>query len=583
MANLYSKVIKSQKAVLKILLLEKQAGDAILIRDLLDKQSAPEYIIEHSDSIHNATQLLGEGTIDVILLDIAIVRSTTLPIFSELQAKFAHIPILFLSDLEDEYDCALLAKKYEQDYLVKQNLSSTYLQRSIRFAIERNWMMEQLDKARQIEQHLAYHDVLTGLPNRQLFQDRLDQILKQAKRRESMVSILSLDLDGFKRINDTLGHGIGDHILKIMSQRLKSCIRKSDTVARQGGDEFIIILNEVGNEKHAIKVAKKILTSLVEPINIDSHSCRLTCSIGVSIYPSDGQTASNLVKHAEIAMHRAKKQGRNTYQLYNLSMDAEALERLELENNLHLALEQREFKLLYQPKLNLASGKIEGVEALIRWNHPTLGRISPNKFIPLAEETGLIEKLGEWVLHTACIHAKTLTQEGFPGIRFSVNLSNKQFRNKHIHEMIEQILTKTGLAPEYLGLEITESSIMKDVSYTIKVLRRLKEKGIKIFIDDFGTGYSSLSYLKKLPIDVLKVDRSFLEGIPEDKENKSITSAIIFLAHNLGLEVVAEGVETPKQLSFLRSMRCNSIQGFLFSKPIEFEELKQLLKEYRNI
>lgn len=583
MANLYSKVIKSQKAVLKILLLEKQAGDAILIRDLLDKHSAPEYIIEHSDSIHNATQLLGEGTIDVILLDIAIVRTTTLPIFSELQAKFTHIPILFLSDLEDEYDCALLAKKYEQDYLVKQNLSSTYLQRSIRFAIERNWMMEQLDKARQIEQHLAYHDVLTGLPNRQLFQDRLDQILKQAKRRESMVSILSLDLDGFKRINDTLGHRIGDHILKIMSQRLKSCIRKSDTVARQGGDEFIIILNEVGNEKHAIKVAKKILTSLVEPINIDSHSCRLTCSIGVSIYPSDGQTASNLVKHAEIAMHRAKKQGRNTYQLYNLSMDAEALERLELENNLHLALEQREFKLLYQPKLNLASGKIEGVEALIRWNHPTLGRISPNKFIPLAEETGLIEKLGEWVLHTACIHAKTLTQEGFPGIRFSVNLSNKQFRNKHIHEMIEQILTKTGLAPEYLGLEITESSIMKDVSYTIKVLRRLKEKGIKIFIDDFGTGYSSLSYLKKLPIDVLKVDRSFLEGIPEDKENKSITSAIIFLAHNLGLEVVAEGVETPKQLSFLRSMRCNSIQGFLFSKPIEFEELKQLLKEYRNI
>ncbi|MEL6820515.1 MAG: bifunctional diguanylate cyclase/phosphodiesterase, partial [Calditrichota bacterium] len=419
--------------------------------------------------------------------------------------------------------------------------------------------------------------------NRQLFQDRLDQILKQAIRREKMVSILSIDLDGFKRINDTLGHRIGDHILKIMSQRLKSCIRKSDTVARQGGDEFIIILNEIGNEKHAITVAKKILTSLVEPINIDHHICRLTCSIGISLYPSDGQTASNLVKHAEIAMHRAKKQGRNTYQLYNLSMDAEALERLELENNLHTAIERREFKLLYQPKLNLTNGRIEGVEALIRWNHPTLGRISPNKFIPLAEETGLIEQLGEWVLHSACIHAKTLIQEGFPGIRFSVNLSNKQFRNKHLHEMIEQILNKTGLPPEHLGLEITESSVMKDVSYTIKVLRKLKEKGIKIFIDDFGTGYSSLGYLKKLPIDVLKIDRSFLEGVPEDKENKSISSAIIFLAHNLGMQVVAEGVETPRQLSFLRSMRCNYIQGFLFSKPLDFEDLKLLLKEYRNI
>lgn len=583
MKNPYSEVINSPKAILNILLLENQAGDALLIRDLLDKNDFHECTIAHSDSIENATRHLKDNSFNLILLDIDLIRSNTTELLSELQTQFLHVPILFLSDLEDEYDCAQLAKKYEQDYLVKQNLSPTYLFRSIRFAIERNWMKEQLEKARKIEQHLAYHDVLTGLPNRRLFQDRLDQILKQAMRRKSMVSILSIDLDGFKRINDTLGHGIGDHILKVMSERLMSCIRKSDTVARQGGDEFIIILNEIGNEKHAVTVAKKILTSLVEPITIDSHSCRLTCSIGVSIYPSDGQSGDNLVKNAEIAMHRAKKQGKNNYQLYNLSMDAEAMERLELENNLHLAMEQREFKLLYQPKLNLATGRIEGVEALIRWNHLTLGNISPGKFIPMAEETGLIEQLGEWVLHSACIHAKTLIQEGFPGIRFSVNLSNKQFRNKHLHEMIEQILNKTGLAPEYLGLEITESSVMKDVGYTIKVLRRLKEKGIKIFIDDFGTGYSSLSYLKKLPIDVLKVDRSFLEGIPEDKENQSITSAIIFLAHNLGMQVVAEGVETPKQLSFLRSMRCNYIQGFLFSKPIAFEELKMLLREYRNI
>ncbi|MGH1365262.1 MAG: putative bifunctional diguanylate cyclase/phosphodiesterase [Calditrichia bacterium] len=583
MGSLINEVIKSQKTVINILLIEKEPGDALLVREFLNEAVTPQCTVNHADTLQRAIHILESSNFDVLLVDITMLQPTTGEALASITEQAQTTPIIFLTDLEEEYDGSLIAKRSKQDYLVKQNLSATHLLRSIRFAIERNWMMEQLEKAKQIEQHLAYHDVLTGLPNRQLFQDRLDQIIKQAARADKKVSVLSIDLDEFKRINDTLGHSTGDHILKIMSQRLQSCIRKSDTVARQGGDEFIIMLNEIGEERHAVTVAKKILTSLVKPINIDEHTLYLTGSVGVSLFPSDGDSFSTLVKNAEVAMHRAKKQGKNTYELYNLSMDAEAMEKLELENKLHDAVKKGEFTLHYQPLLNLISGKIEGVEALIRWNHPTLGSISPEKFIPLAEETGLIEPLGEWVMHTACIHAKTLHNEGFEGIRFAVNLSNKQFRNDNLHKMILEVLSKTDLDPQLLGLEVTESSAMRDVEYTIDILNKLKESGIRISIDDFGTGYSSLSYLKKLPIDILKIDRSFIENVPQDNENKSITSAIIFLAHNLGMKVVAEGVENQKQLSFLRSMRCDYIQGFMFSKPIPFDELKKLLTEYRAI
>jgi len=437
---------------------------------------------------------------------------------------------------------------------------------------------------------LAYFDSLTGLPNRRQFAERLAAAVQSAQRHSRLSALLFLDLDRFKRINDTLGHSAGDHLLQEVSSRLLTCLRKTDSVARPvgekpvesvvarlGGDEFIVLLSEVQRVQDAAKVARRIVEVLSEPFVLQGQEVVVTTSIGITLFPFDGDTADTLLKNADTAMYHAKDQGRNNYQFYNESMNATAFERLVLEANLRRALERQEFVLHYQPQVTLVDGKIFGAEALIRWRHPEMGLVPPVKFIPLAEETGLIVPIGEWALRTACEQARAWQNEGLPPVRIAVNVSSPQFADPGFVATVDEILRTTGLPPKNLDLEVTESILMGDAEASSACLRQLKQLGVWLSVDDFGTGYSSLSYLRRFSLDTLKVDRSFLLNVPDDPDHVAITSAIIALAHSLHLGVIAEGVESAEQVRFLRPQGCYSAQGFLFSRPVPAEEFRELL------
>ena len=426
-------------------------------------------------------------------------------------------------------------------------------------------------------EHTAHHDALTGLPNRLLFRDRLEQGLAAAHRNGKGVAVLFLDLDRFKVINDTLGHETGDLLLQEVAQRLLHCLREDDTVARMGGDEFVVIQKGVDSPDDAALLATRILRQISRPLSLVGHEMVVTLSIGISLYPQDGKNVSALLKNADAAMYRAKDMGRNCYQYYSNEMTASGLARLELESDLRQALERNEFVLHYQPQINLKNGEITGVEALIRWQHPHQGMISPVVFIPLAEDIGMIGAIGEWVLNTACIDAKAWQAAGLPPLRLAVNISGRQFSNDGVVDQVTAALQNSGLLPHYLEIEITESAIMKDAARGISTLNALKKLGVYLAIDDFGTGYSSLSYLKRFPIDKLKIDKSFIDGLPKEQDDAAISTAIIAMAHSLRLTVIAEGVETEAQLAFLRSNACDEIQGYLFSKALPADRLVELL------
>jgi diguanylate cyclase (GGDEF)-like protein/PAS domain S-box-containing protein len=427
--------------------------------------------------------------------------------------------------------------------------------------------------------HLAYDDALTGLPNRTLFNDRLTLALAQAHRNQGKLAVMLMDLDRFKIINDTLGHAVGDQLLRGVARRLINSLREGDTVARLGDDEFAFLLPGMDQVEDVAKTAQKIIEILKSAFYFEGHELHVTPSIGIALYPNDGEDAQTLLKNANTALHRAKEQGRNTYQLYTPAMNATALERLALESRLYRALEREEFVIYYQPQINIHTGGVVGVEALVRWRHPKLGLILPGKFIPLAEETGFIIPLGEWVLLTACAQNKAWQDAGLPPLRMAVNLSISHFKREDLTKMLAQVLEKTGLHPNYLELELTESIGMENVERAITKLQELKALGVKLSIDDFGTGYSSLSYLKRFPIDTLKIDQSFVQHIPTNPNDAAITTAIIAMAHSLNLKVIAEGVETEEQLTFLRPYRCDEMQGFLFSKPMPAEEFIQFFRE----
>lgn len=436
------------------------------------------------------------------------------------------------------------------------------------------------DKRNMVRQltHLAHHDALTNLPNRILFKDRLNLELAHAHRNKEKLAVLFLDLDRFKLVNDTLGHAMGDELLKGVAKRLTNCLRESDTVSRLGGDEFTILLPGLTHEEYAAKIAQKIIEALQKPWMLGGHEFHITTSMGIAIYPSDGEDADTLLKHADTAMYRAKEQGRNNYQLYTPAMNVQIMERLALENSLRYAVKNQEFVVFYQPQVNTCTGEITGMEALVRWQHPYRGLIYPGEFIPVAEESGLIVPIGEWVLRTACNQITAWHEAGFPQMRVTVNLSARQFlQQKNLAETVAQVLEETGLNPGCLELEITESIAMQDVDFTIAMLHRLREMGIQIGIDDFGTGYSSLNYLKRFPINTLKIDRSFVCDITVNPDNAAIVSTIIGLGRNMKLNVIAEGVETEEQLAFLKQRDCIEMQGYLFSKPLPAEELERLL------
>jgi diguanylate cyclase (GGDEF)-like protein/PAS domain S-box-containing protein len=427
--------------------------------------------------------------------------------------------------------------------------------------------------------NLAYFDVLTGLPNRRLFVDRLQVAVANAHRHGAQLAIMFLDLDLFKRINDTLGHGAGDKVLIETSKRLAHCIREGDTVARMGGDEFVVLLPELIHVEDAAKLAERAIAHVREPFQVDEHELYVTTSIGIAIYPDDGGSAEALIKNADTAMYRAKDLGRNSFQLYTPAMNARSFERLAMEASLRHALGRNEFTLVYQVKVDVGSGWISGVEALVRWRHPELGMVSPAEFIPLAENMGLISEIGTWVLKAACRQCKSWHELGLPPVRIAVNVSALQFREGDVPALVKEALAESGLEPRYLELELTESVLMQRVDEVAQVLKELRALGVHVSIDDFGTGYSSLSYLKRMPIDALKIDQSFVRDIGRDdvgSEGAEIVATIINLAHNLKLRAVAEGVETAEQAAFLRARGCDEIQGFLISRPVSAEDLVSL-------
>jgi diguanylate cyclase (GGDEF)-like protein/PAS domain S-box-containing protein len=435
----------------------------------------------------------------------------------------------------------------------------------------------ELKRAELNIQKLAYYDTLTGLPNRLLLQDRLRQAIKRSERHRQMLAVLFLDLDHFKVINDTLGHAAGDQLLKEVASRLNRHVRAYDTVARMGGDEFVIILNQITTNGHVSAVAQMILETLAPPFELGTQEVFVTTSIGIALYPTDGNDGDMLLKNADTAMYLAKERGRNAYQYFSAELNLKAEERLLLETNLRHALEKEEFQLYYQPWLDLESGKITGMEALLRWRHPRWGMVPPASFIQLAEETGLIIPIGEWVLHTACCQLQDLRTAGYPSLRIAVNLSGRQLKNYPLAEVLADVLTKTGIDPTCLELELTEGAIMENLEKTISLLHAVKDMGVGLSIDDFGTGYASLSYLKSFPIDKLKIDRSFVSGVPLDPDDTALTLAIIAMAGSLRLKVIAEGVETAEQMAFLREHSCHEVQGYLVSHPLPACQLMDFL------
>lgn len=429
-------------------------------------------------------------------------------------------------------------------------------------------------------QVLAHYDALTLLPNRDLFRDRLNQALARAERHKGLVAVMFLDLDRFKTINDTLGHDSGDLLLREVSARLQQCVRVEDTVARLGGDEFTVILEQINKPEDAAIVAAKIVEALAPPILLSGQEAFVTPSIGVTIYPWDSANAENLLKNADTAMYRVKQEGGNGYRFFTPEMNSLAVGRLEMESGLRRAQEREEFAVYYQPKVDLATGVIIGAEALLRWKHPDRGIVSPGEFIPILEETGQIEQVGEWVLKTVCTQLRCWQDAAMPSLNVAVNLSGRQLQRNNLSATIAGILEETGLDPRFLELEVTESMLMHDPQYAVDMLMQIRAKGVvHIDVDDFGTGYSSLSYLKRFPIDALKLDKSFVDGLPHDEDDIAICRAVIALAHSLKLRVIAEGVENDAQLAFLRDNGCDVIQGYIVSRPLPADAFAQLVRE----
>jgi len=444
---------------------------------------------------------------------------------------------------------------------------------------------------------MAYYDALTGLPNRLLLMDRLNQALAAARRSGEMLAVMFVDLDRFKFVNDTLGHEAGDELLKIVAESLRMSLRISDTVARPfsggsaepavestvarlGGDEFVVLLTGLAKDADVVNVANRILAGFDTPVSIKGHDLFITASIGISMFPVDGDSAEELIKKADMSMYWAKEEGRNNFKMYNGSLDLRKKDWLRLEFKLHRALEFNEFILHYQPLVSTATGRITGFECLIRWQDPETELVPPGRFIPMAEESGIIIAITSWVLANACAQANEWRLKGHADIRFSVNISMRQFKEHDFVAVLTEILKKTGLPPEFLEIEVTESIIMTDLEHTVKILHDLKALGIKLAIDDFGTGFSSLSYLKTMPIDVIKIDRSFIRDIPTDEDDIAITTAIINMAHSLGIEVIAEGVETVEQFELLRRLGCDNVQGYLFMKPAGVQEAEGFIERW---
>ncbi|BBP05252.1 hypothetical protein TPL01_23970 [Sulfuriferula plumbiphila] len=487
----------------------------------------------------------------------------------------AHVREGAATSREREIRAAETIQAASDDHMIMLQQANAHL---VIATIEAHKLAEQVQTAKDQLDHLAHHDVLTGLPNRILLQDRLGQAIELARRQGRQLAVMFMDLDRFKHINDSLGHAVGDQLLQSVAQRLVGCVRHSDTISRQGGDEFVLLLPHIEHAEDAALSAQKMLAALALSHRIDRHDLHISVSIGISVYPDDGQDAETLIKNADTAMYHAKENGRNNYKFFEQSMNVRAVQRQSVEASLRRALERHEFVLHYQPKINLHSGTIVGVEALIRWQHPQRGLLAPAQFVTIAEDCGLILPIGRWVLREACLQARAWRQAGLPPITVAVNTSALEFRAKDFLENIRATLADTRLEPRYLELELTESVLMRDAASTDSVLHALADLGVKLAVDDFGTGYSSLSYLRQFPIDTLKIDQSFVNQMTSNPDDATIVSAVISMGKSLKQRVIAEGVETPEQYAFLLAQHCDEGQGYYFGRPVVAGALATLLQ-----
>ena len=557
---------------MRVLLIEDNEDAVHLIRDALTEATAARFDLARAESLAIGLQHLSEGGIDgidVVLLDLSLPDSHGLETIHTVHAHRPEIPIVVLTGIEDDTLAVEAVQAGAQDYLVKGQINGNLLVRAIRYAVERKRAQEQI-------RDMAYHDELTKLPNRRLFLDRLELALTQARRKRQLLAVMLMDLDGFKLVNDSLGHAKGDLLLQRVGDRLKACIRSGDTVARLGGDEFTILLPELAQADDAARSANKILDAFTRPFVVEDQELAIGTSVGISLYPADGTDAATLLKNADSAMYRAKKQGGNTYQLCTPAMKVRASERLTLERNLRQALDQHEFIVYYQPLVDLRSGKIFGAEAVVRWQHPEQGLISPAGFIAVAIETGLIVPLGLSVLRTACAQVKAWHTRGYP-LRVAVNLAARQVRQEDFVTQVTKVMNETGLAPEWLDVEITEQMAMRNLGVNSAVFDTLSSLMVQVSMEDFGAGHSPLSEVKQYPPKTLKIDQAFIKGIGAKSRDTDIVKAVIDLAHSMDMKVIAEGVETQEELDFLRAHRCDAMQGYLFSPPVPPGVFEQFL------
>ena len=545
------------------------------------------YRLIFAENGHDALEKANQFIPDLMLLDVIMPDMNGYQVCQQLRAnpRLAELPIVMLTALDDR-DSRILGLEMGADDFMSKPFDGAELRARVRTITRLNRYRRLVETTDQLS-YLSNYDVLTGLPNRHLLIERIKSALSHMKAGDNIedevqknLSLFSLDLDGFQVINESFGHEIGDRLLYEVSQRLLRNVPAPSTIARISGDKFVIV-QELGATpaKEASALAKKLLESLNKPFLLDTHEVFITASIGISIYPVDGDEALDLLKNAETAMFRAKGQGKNNSQFFAAEMNTATFKRLIMENQLRKVLVRDELRLYYQPQVELRSGRIIGLEALVRWQHPELGLLAPNHFISLAEESGLIIPMGEWILNAAAAQNKHWQELGLPNMRVAVNLSSRQFQQNNLLQSVKNVLAATRLEPEYLELELTESVLFEEGrdKKSKTVLHELREMGIHIAIDDFGTGYSSLSYLKRFPVDVLKIDRSFIQDICFDNDDAAITSAIIAMAHSLQIQVIAEGVETPEQLAFLHLRGCEVVQGYLFSPPLAVDAITDLL------
>lgn len=569
----------------RILIIDDEEQIRVLLAELL----AEEYDCRQASSAEEGLAAIDAAGFDLVLSDINMGGASGLEMVPRIHERQPETVVVMISGQQGIETAIEAMRAGAFDYITKP-FDVRHVEAAVRRALAQRRLLqekrlyennlEEIVKQRtaQIER-LAYFDTLTSLPNRVLFVDRLDQAVTNAQRTRQMVATLLVSIDRFKKINDTLGHAVGDLLLKEVGVRLQRCLKKGETVARFEGEEFALLLTQIEATDDLGETGRTIDEALKPSFLLAGHEVYMTASIGISFFPDHGEDGSTVLQNAGAALYRAKTQGGNNYQFYTADMNSRALKRLAMETSLRRAIENEEFELYYQPQIDFGSGKVVGAEALIRWHHPDLGLLLPLEFIPLAEDTGLIVTIGAWVMRQASVQAEAWRRDGFADLSMAVNVSARQFQQKGFFDSVRQVLDQTGLSAACLELELTETSIMENAESAVSLLSNIRKLGVKIAIDDFGTGYSSLSYLKHLPIDILKLDRSFVNGATSDPDDAALVMAIITLAHNLRLNVIAEGVESEEHLRFLRLLRCDGGQGYLFGKPMSAAAFSSFLSE----